>query len=111
MITEDKIDMSSNSNTVKDVIWSRSVQLGPDSYLYNRVLQKTINDLPGVDTNSYELEKAFIINTYAESSRMNAQGQLVYFTKSPDLKGSLEERFNDERASALALLDKEWGKT
>lgn len=91
------LDVNKRSLAVQDVVWSTSVQNGPNSSVFT-------NAFAGKDVNS--MSDADIINSiYDERSKTTSSGTLVYFSKSSkSIQNSVANRLTNERQDALAML-------
>ncbi len=99
------IDLDKRSAALRDVVWSCAVHHGPNSKL---ILNAAKNLPPTVDVKSPKSDAEFIKAIYAERGRMDNQGKLVYFQRVADsLKPSLTNRFRNELADALRMLQAE----
>jgi uncharacterized protein len=104
------LNFSNSGATLQDVIWSRSVHLGPWTGAFKEAIDLTDRQLPSVSRGSYEWSSRFIKYIYAESGRRNSKGAMVYFTKSPTQWASLANRFVREERAAQAQLAYEWDR-
>jgi hypothetical protein len=105
--TEDDLDVTSRSHTVQDVIWSTAVQHGANTLVVHRALE-TLRGGGTLDLDDSEFDRKLIEAIYAERSRKNAQGKLVYFTRSSDaMQEGVARRFVEEKRDALQMLENE----
>lgn len=97
------LDVNEHSKALRDVIWSVAVQHGPDNNVVNNALKgKNI---------SLMSESEIIKAIYVERGRKNSAAKLVYFVGStPEVQKSVANRFVNEEADALAMLQAEKDK-
>ncbi|WP_233671417.1 hypothetical protein [Luteimonas cellulosilyticus] len=99
------VDLSARSPAVQDVVWSTSVQHGPANNLVNRALG-VVEDQGLTPDDGIAYDRALIDAVYAERGRTDANGTLVHFSSSSAaVQAGVAQRFVDERADALAMLD------
>ncbi|WP_052447470.1 DUF4214 domain-containing protein [Clostridium polynesiense] len=92
-----KMDGKISSFSVRNVLWSTSVQHGATGG--TRVIE---NSLKAITNNT---TSEFIDKVYAERGRKNASGQLVYFTNNSDaVQASVAKRFIKENVDAQRVL-------
>ena len=97
-------DVSAHSATLRDVIWSTSVQHGPE----NRIIDRAIANVDKImKRDDPRFERALIEAVYAERGRRDAKGGLVYFSRSQGNWPGLEARFKAEGADAVKRYDAE----
>lgn len=91
------LDVNQHSKALRNVIWSIAVQHGSNNNVVNNALKgKNISQMP---------ESEIINAIYAERGRKNSAGNLVYFPDSTlDIQKSVANRFVNEKADALAML-------
>ncbi|MEJ7639715.1 MAG: hypothetical protein WKF75_17515 [Singulisphaera sp.] len=98
------LDANARSATLRDVLWSTSVQHGSRTpALVRRALRPYLAN-GGIDRVS---DETIIKAIYAERGRMDQKGTLVHFRKSPTQKKGLVDRFHNEQADALRSLANE----
>nr|WP_246276680.1 S8 family serine peptidase [Microcoleus asticus] len=91
------LDVNKHSQALQNVIWSTAVQHGANTKLVNNALK---------GKNISQLSESELINAiYAERGKKDSAGNLVYFSSSPrNIQNSVANRFVDEQADALAML-------
>jgi hypothetical protein len=95
-------DVNQRSQTLQDVFWSTSVQMGPSTI----VVSKALANKNVLKMSDEEIIKAI----YSERGSKNSNGDLAYFTKSDkSQQANIAQRFISEEADALAMLKKEIG--
>lgn len=94
-------DIDAHSNALRDVAWSTAVQHGAGNKIFQRALQKAIDD-----NRLDQLSDAEIIRlVYAERGRVNPDGKSAYFSRSsPQVQESVRKRFKNEQQDALQKL-------
>jgi hypothetical protein len=99
-------DVDAHSNALRDVAWSTSVQHGAGNKIFQRALQKAIDE-----NRLDQLSDAEIIAlVYAERGRVNPDGKSAYFSRSsPKVQESVRKRFKNEQQDALQELAAESG--
>lgn len=99
------IDLSARSPAVQDVVWSTAVQHGPASNVVTRALGNV--DASGLTPDDgIAYDRALIDAVYAERGRRDDNGNLAYFSgSSAAVQAGVAQRFVDERADAVAMLD------
>jgi hypothetical protein len=103
ILKETKLDVGTRSRVFQDVVWSTSVQHGPNTPIIVLAVQPLFGDR-GPDGVS---EEAMIRAIYAERGRKNAQGTLVYFTRASEaVQKAVANRFVQEMKDALEALRK-----
>jgi hypothetical protein len=105
IMTEDGLDITKRSHTLRDVIWSTAVQHGPKTPIPHkaRATLKLKPDDPGFD-------KEFIVAIYGERGRKDASGKLVHFSRnSQSVQNGVAKRFAQEQKDALNMLKDELG--
>lgn len=91
--TELGLDIDGRSEALRNVTWSTAVQHGPGTRVF-------ANALAGLGPVAGLQDRALIEAVYDERSRLD-----VHFRRSTDaVKQALRQRFQDERAGALAML-------
>jgi peptidoglycan hydrolase-like protein with peptidoglycan-binding domain len=91
------LDVNTRSKALQDVAWSVSVQHGPGNEIFARALK-------GKDVSKMSDEE-IIKAVYAERGRKNANGDMVYFSKSSkDVQKGVANRYVNEERDALAML-------
>ncbi len=94
------IDLSKQSKTLQDVIWSTAVQHGPETNAIVKAMGKVAiaPGQPGYD-------KALIDAIYAERGKKNSSGELAYFSSSSaKVQAGVAERYVNELRDAQAQL-------
>jgi hypothetical protein len=94
------LDVEARSEALKNAVWSTAVQHGPRNG--GRLVRKA---LEGKDVSTMG-DKDVINAVYGERSRMDGEGNLVYFPGETNLL-SLLLRFHSERNDALKALEEE----
>lgn len=99
------LDVSTRSHALQDVVWSTSVQHGPNSAVVTRAMAAV--ERQGIGPSSGDAyDRALIDAVYDERGRRNAGGELAYFTSArADVQAGVAQRFEDERRDALNMLD------
>lgn len=103
--TQTGVDVTSRSAALRDVVWSTSVQHGPETQVIARAMANVSAQgvAPG-DGQAYD--RALINAIYDERGRRDASGGLAYFTSaSASVQASVANRFADERRDALTMLN------
>lgn len=97
----DRLDVTTRSAALQDVIWSTAVQHGPNSPVIRRALAALRSQgVQDVD------DRGLIQAIYAERGRRDASGVLVYFANnSTAVQDGVAKRFVREERSALRMLD------
>ena len=105
VLTNTGLDVPGRSAAVQDAVWSTAVQHGPATNAITRAVRNVeAGGLSPDDGVAYD--RALIDAIYDERGRRNADGTLVYFSSAPaSTQRSVAERFENERADALAMLD------
>lgn len=94
------LDVNERSWALQDVVWSTSVQHGPNNIV-------VANALKGKDPSQMSDEE-IIKAIYAERGRKNAEGTMVWFPNcSIDVQKSVANRFTKELGDALIMLQEE----
>jgi murein DD-endopeptidase MepM/ murein hydrolase activator NlpD len=101
----DRLDVTTRSAALQDVIWSTAVQHGPNTPVIHRALAALRNQ--GVrDVDGSGFDRGLIQAIYAERGRRDALGALVYFANnSTPVQDGVAKRFVREERSALRMLD------
>ncbi|MFN6981237.1 MAG: LysM peptidoglycan-binding domain-containing protein [Brevundimonas sp.] len=99
------LDVSTRSHALQDVVWSTSVQHGPNSAVVTRAMAAV--ERQGIDPSSGNAyDRALIDAVYDERGRRDANGELAYFSSArADVQAGVAQRFEDERRDALNMLD------
>lgn len=97
----DRLDVTTRSAALQDVIWSTAVQHGPNTPAIRRALAALRSQgVQDVD------DRGLIQAIYAERGRRDASGALVYFANnSTAVQDGVAKRFVREERSALRMLD------
>jgi LysM repeat protein len=98
------LDLSTRSAAIRDVVWSTSVQHGPETGAVVKAMARVEGQgLSPADGKAYD--RALINAIYDERGKRNDAGQLAYFTSaSAAVQVSVANRFASERQDALAML-------
>ena len=97
----DRLDVTTRSAALQDVIWSTAVQHGPNAPVIRRALAALRSQ--GVQDVG---DRGLIQAIYAERGRRDASGALVYFANnSTAVQDGVAKRFVREERSALRMLD------
>lgn len=103
-LEEVEVDVRYHSHTLNDVVWSTSVQHGPE----NNVIINAINSLGGAASETREYDRDLIIAIYDERGKKRPDGNLVYFSRnSPGVQAGVVTRFINEKNDALGRLSNE----
>src|SRR5262249_18992501 len=98
-------DVDAHSNALRDVAWSTAVQHGAGNKIFQRALQKAIEENRVGQLSDAEI----IAMVYAERGRVT-DGKSVYFSRSsPKVQESVRKRFKSEQEDALKELAVESG--
>ncbi|GEM_PF-399898 len=102
--TDTGVDLSTRSAAIRDVVWSTSVQHGPETGAVVKAMARVEGQgLTPADGQTYD--RALINAIYDERGKRDASGALAYFTSaSADVQASVANRFASERRDALAML-------
>jgi len=103
--TQTGVDVTSRSAALRDVVWSTSVQHGPETQVIARAIANVrAQGVAPADGQTYD--RALINAIYDERGRRDASGGLAYFTSaSASVQASVANRFAEERRDALAMLN------
>ncbi|MBI1682712.1 LysM peptidoglycan-binding domain-containing protein [Caulobacter hibisci] len=98
------LDLSTRSSAIRDVVWSTSVQHGPETGAIVKAMARVEGQgLSPADGQAYD--RALINAVYDERGKRDAGGGLAYFTSaSASVQASVANRFASERRDALAML-------
>lgn len=98
------LDLSTRSAALRDVVWSTSVQHGPETQAVVRAMARVeAQGIKPSDGQAYD--RALINAVYDERGKRSGDGTLAYFTSaSARVQASVAARFADERRDALAML-------
>lgn len=100
---QDKVDITTRSRALQDVIWSTSVQHGPGSSIPHVAIASL-----SVGPDSPDFDRRLISAIYAERGRMKASGVLAHFPRcSPAVRKGVANRFKSEERDALKMLARE----
>ena len=98
------LDVSTRSHALQDVVWSTSVQHGPNSAVVTRAMAAV--ERQGIEQTSPDYDRALINAVYDERGRRDANGELAYFSSArADVQAGVSQRFVNERRDALNMLD------
>ncbi|MEI7995203.1 MAG: peptidoglycan-binding domain-containing protein [Methylococcaceae bacterium] len=101
---ENKLDLTTRSFALQDVIWSTAVQQGPNT----KVVSNALKTLKGIGTDSPDFDERLIKAIYDERGQKLPDGNLKYFWRcSKDVQKDVSNRFINERADALQMLANE----
>ena len=103
--TQTGVDVTNRSAALRDVVWSTSVQHGPETQVIARAMTNVQAQgvTPG-DGQTYD--RALINAIYDERGRRSDSGGLAYFSSSSAaVQASVANRFADERRDAVAMLN------
>lgn len=102
--TQTGVDVTARSAALRDVVWSTSVQHGPETQVVARAVANVrAQGVSPSDGQAYD--RALINAIYDERGRRNDNGGLAYFSSSSaSVQASVANRFADERRDALAML-------
>ncbi len=103
--TQTGVDVTGRSAALRDVVWSTSVQHGPETQVIARAIANVrAQGVAPADGQTYD--RALINAIYDERGRRDASGGLAYFTSaSASVQASVANRFAEERRDALAMLN------
>jgi len=105
-LEETEVDVRYHSHTLNDVVWSTSVQHGPE----NNVIINAIKSLGGTASETRDYDRNLIIAIYTERGKKKTDGNLVYFSRNlPEVQTGVSARFVSEKSEALGRLDNEVG--
>jgi hypothetical protein len=103
--SDDGVDIMHCSHALQDVIWSTAVQHGPDANIAHLAFAQ-MRAAGTFGPASPQFDRNAIIAIYAERGRKDANGVLVHFShSSPAVQNGVAQRFVQERADALKILD------
>lgn len=99
------VDVTARSAALRDVVWSTSVQHGPETQVVARAIANVrAQGVAPSDGQAYD--RALINAIYDERGRRNEGGGLAYFTSaSASVQASVANRFAEERRDALSMLN------
>lgn len=103
--TQTGVDVTARSAALRDVVWSTSVQHGPETQVIARAIANVrAQGVEPADGQTYD--RALINAIYDERGRRGADGGLAYFTSaSASVQASVANRFAEERRDALNMLN------
>jgi hypothetical protein len=102
-LSENGLDITRRSNALQDAVWSTAVQHGGKC----AVIRKALSALT-IDSSSSDFDRKLISAIYAERGRRRPDGKLAYFpSSSPNVQKGVANRFKNEEADALKMLDDE----
>jgi peptidoglycan hydrolase-like protein with peptidoglycan-binding domain len=97
-------DLRYHSHALNDVIWSTSVQMGPQS----KVVLNAMDKVKISYSETKEYDKELIQEIYNERGRKKSNGDLVYFSKnSQNIQLGVSKRFVSESKLAIQRLNNE----
>jgi len=100
---DDKLDVTSRSNALQDVVWSTAVQHGGATGLVHTACRKVM-----VAPTDARYDEELIRAIYAERGRKTPNGNLAHFSgNTADVQKGVANRFRSELKDALAMLAKE----
>jgi hypothetical protein len=103
--SDDGVDIMYCSHALQDVIWSTAVQHGPNANIVHLAFAQ-MRAAGTFSPASPQFDRNAIIAIYAERGRKDANGVLVHFShSSPAVQNGVAQRFVQERADALKMLD------
>lgn len=103
--TDDGVDIAHCSHAMQDVIWSTAVQHGPNATIVHLAFAQ-MRAAGTFSPAAPQFDRNAIDAIYAERGRKDAGGVLVHFSKSsPQVQRGVANRFVEERAGALKMLD------
>ena len=103
--SDDGVDIMHCSHALQDVIWSTAVQHGPNANIVHLAFAQ-MRAAGTFSPASPQFDRNAIIAIYAERGRKDANGVLVhFFHSSPAVQNGVAQRFVQERADALKMLD------
>lgn len=98
------VDLRYHSHAINDVVWSVSVQNGPQS----DVIGAAIENIGGTPAETRAYDVTLIDAIYAERGKKNSHGQLIRFiNSSAQVKHGIEGRYTSERQQAQEELKNE----
>lgn len=98
------VDLRYHSHTLNDVVWSVSVQHGPETDVVTNAMGKIDPSAP--ETKDYD--RRLVDEIYAERGRTNSNGKLIRFSNSSDtVKSGIRDRYVHEREEAQGNLNDE----
>ena len=99
------LDIDSRSDALKDVVWSTSVQHGPNTRVIERAVAALKGSSPVLKPTDPDYDRQLIIAIYAERGRRNSDGSLAYFSKnSQNVQKGVPNRLEHQQKDALAEL-------
>lgn len=103
--TQTGVDVTTRSAALRDVVWSTSVQHGPETQVVARAMANVqAQGVTPADGETYD--RALINAIYDERGRRDASGGLAYFSSSSaSVQASVANRFAEERRDALNMLN------
>jgi hypothetical protein len=99
------LDLNSRSETLRQVVYSTSVQFGPNTTCVQRGLEQAAQKA-GTDI-AHLTDKQMKDGIYAERDRTHPNGQMVHFPDSPGQWQGLHNRFHRESQQADGMLARE----
>lgn len=95
------LDINVHSRAVQDTVWSTAVQQGQ----FSSAVVNAVKTLNGVDRSSPDFDERLINAIYDERSKLDKNGNLVYFKSSKlDVQAGIKLRYVNERRDALEML-------
>ena len=102
-LSENGLDITQRSHALQDAVWSTAVQHGGKC----AVIRKALSALT-IDSSASDFDRKLISAIYAERGRRRPDGKLAYFpSSSPNVQKGVANRFKNEEADALKMLDDE----
>jgi len=103
--TQTGVDVTNRSAALRDVVWSTSVQHGPETQVVARAMANVqAQGVTPADGQTYD--RALINAIYDERGRRDASGGMAYFSSSSaSVQASVANRFAEERRDALTMLN------
>ena len=99
------IDVTNRSAALRDVVWSTSVQHGPETGVIARAIAN-VRAQGHTPSEGDAFDRALINAVYDERGRRSDTGGLAYFTSaSAAVQTSVANRFAEERRDALNMLN------
>jgi type VI secretion system (T6SS) spike protein VgrG3 len=98
------LNLEERSHTLRDVAWSTAVQHGAGNKIFQRALEKPVQE----NRLKQLTDREIIELVYEERGRVDSNGVSVYFSRSsPEVQKSVRNRFKNEMQDALKDLASE----